>query len=128
MLRALFPLHPVLEIRPVSGSCLPDVPFVQCLLVSAGIGLMLCERMRKIVCAGEILLCAHIQVIVMRIVQHAFDGMDRCYADWSGRKPLYFIGIVRAVRFQMLVQDASQPEVLQSELYGRGIPMRSRFR
>ena len=52
-------------------------------------------------------------------MQHAFQSLDAGDADRAGRKPGVFIRIVRAVVFQVLVEDAAQAECLKPELYGR---------
>ena len=61
------------------------VQFVECTLVSACIFIVLTQCPGKIVLAGEILLCAHVQIVVSCIVQDAFYCLYGRYTYWAGR-------------------------------------------
>ena len=61
--------------RPLVHS-LTDVSLVQCLLVAAGIGLMFSKGSGKVVRAREIFFGAHVEVIMLCMVQYAFYSLD----------------------------------------------------
>jgi hypothetical protein len=84
VLRLLFQLYAILEISPLVHF-LTDVSLVQCLLVTAGIGLMFSKGSGKVVRAREIFFGAHVEVIMLCMVQHAFYSLDGSNADRAGR-------------------------------------------
>ena len=81
----------------------PEAPFsllsnsstIQCLLILPCIGGMLCRCDCKIVSAGEIFLGAHIEVVVLGIVQDAFQTLVGRDTDRTWRKAGVLIGIIR---------------------------------
>ena len=61
----------------------------------------------KVVGAGEIFLGAHIEVVVLGIVQDAFQPLVGGDTDRTRRKAGILIRIVRRIYFQVSVEDAS---------------------
>ena len=49
----------------------------------------------KVVGAGKVLLGAHVDVIVLGIVQHAFEALIGRDADGTRRKACMLVGVVR---------------------------------
>ena len=74
---------------------LSDSSLVQCLLILPGIGCMLGGGYGKVMGAGEVLLGAHVDVIVLGVVQHAFQALVRRYADRTWRKTCMLVSIIR---------------------------------
>lgn len=118
MLRSLFQFHAILEISPLVHS-LTDISLVQCLLIAAGIGLMFSKGSGEIVRAREIFFGAHVEVIMLCMIQYAFYSLNGSNADRTGRKPRVLVSIVRTFYLQVFVQNASQSEFLQTEFDGR---------
>ena len=50
---------------------------------------------RKVVGAGEILLGAHVKIVVMRVVQHTFQALIGGDTDGPRRKAGMLVSIVR---------------------------------
>ena len=48
------------------------IPLVECLLIAAGVGVVFAKCSGKVMCAGEVFFCAHVQVVVLLVVQYAF--------------------------------------------------------
>ena len=65
---------------------------------------------RKVVGTGEIFLGAHVEVIVLGIVQDAFQSLIGGDTDRTRRKTGMLISVIGGIHFQMLVKDASQFE------------------
>ena len=74
---------------------LTDAPTVQSLLIFPGIGSMLGISDRKVMGAGEIFLGTHVEVIVLGVVQDAFQSLVRGYTDRTRRKAGILIGIIK---------------------------------
>ena len=72
----------------------------------------------KVVGAGEILLGAHVDVIVLGVVQDAFQTLVGRNSDRTRRESGILIRVIRRIHFQELEQDALQTEFLKTELYG----------
>ena len=127
VLRSLFQFYAILEISPLVHS-LTDVSLVQCLLIAAGIGLMLSKGSGEIVRAREIFFGAHVEVIMLCMIQYAFYSLNGSNADRAGGKSGVLVSIVRTFYLQVFVQNASQPEFLQTEFDGRiGLEWHSRL-
>ena len=62
---------------------------------------------RKVVGTGEIFLGAHVEVVVLGIVQDAFQSLVGGDTDRTRRKTCMLIRIVRRIHFQVSVEDAS---------------------
>ena len=76
-------------------SLLSNSSTIQSLLILPCIGSMLCRCDCKIVSAGEIFLGAHVDVIVLGIVQDAFQSLVGRDTDRTGRKASMLVGIIR---------------------------------
>ena len=98
---------------------LSNPPFIQSLLIFPGIGSMLGISDRKVMSAGEIFLGTHVEVIVLGVVQDAFQSLVRRYTDRARRKSGILVSVVRRICFQVLVKDASKLEIAHAELYRR---------
>ena len=81
----------------------PEAPFsllsnsssIQRLLILPCIGGMLCRCDCKIVSAGEIFLGAHVDVIVLGVVQDTFQTLVGRNSDRTRRESCILIGIIR---------------------------------
>ena len=81
--------------REAPLSLLSNTSTIQRLLILPCIGGMLCRCDRKVVSAGEIFLGAHIEVVVLGIVQDAFQTLVGRNADRTRWKSGIFIGVIR---------------------------------
>ena len=68
--------------------------------------------------AAEVLLCTHIEIVVVCIVEHSIDAGDGRDADGSRRESSIAIGVVGAVDGEEFVVDALELELLPGELHG----------
>jgi len=73
---------------------------------------MLAVGGRKVVGAREILLGAHIEVVVMRIIQHGIQAYYRRYAYRTGRQTAMDISVIRGVNIEVGVEDTPDAELL----------------
>ena len=85
-----------------------DAPFVKCLAVFGGVLKVLVVCACEIVCAAEILLRAHVKVVMVDMVEHGVNACYRWDADWSGRQSCVYISVVRALDVQQVVVDTLQ--------------------
>ena len=76
-------------------SLLSNPSTIQSLLILPCIGSMLCRCYCKIVSAGEIFLGAHVEVIVLGVVQDTFQTLVGRNSDRTRRKAGVLIGIIR---------------------------------
>ena len=51
------------------------IQLVQCLLVTAGIRIVLCKGGGKVVRTRKVLFCTHIDIVVLGIIQYAFYSL-----------------------------------------------------
>ena len=84
-----------------------DFPFIECIPITLCIAVVLAQCGGEVVCAREILLCAHIEIVVVRIVEYCIQPDGGWNAYRTGREPLMQIGVVRRLYLQMLIGDAS---------------------
>ena len=64
----------------------------------------------KVMRAREIFLGAHVEIVVLGIVQDAFQPLVGGDTDRTRRKTGMLISVIGGIHFQMLVKDASQFE------------------
>ena len=69
-------------------------------------------------CATEIFLCTHVQVVVLHEIQHCVYSGNRGYADGARGQSGVDLGVVRAVYVQQIVVDALEVEALPCKFYG----------
>ena len=74
---------------------LSDSSLIQSLLIFSSISSMLGGGHGKVMGAGEVLLGAHVDVVVLGVVQHAFQALVRRYADRTWRKTCMLVSIIR---------------------------------
>ena len=67
------------------SSKLPYSTLVQGTGVATGIGKVFLKRPGEVVCAGEVLFCTHIEVVVLYWIEHRIKSGDAGDADGSGR-------------------------------------------
>ena len=72
----------------------------------------------KVVGAGEVLLGAHIEVVVADGIEHGIDATDGGNLDGAWGQPRVLIGVVGRVRLEQLLPDALQGKLLQGKLDG----------
>ena len=80
---------------------------IERLLVATGILLMLCKVDREVMCAAEIFFGAHVEVVMMLVMENGINADHRRDADGARGQSLIDIGIVRAHRFEVVPEDAS---------------------
>ena len=66
--------------------------------------------------AGQVVLGAEIEVVVVGVVEHGIDRGDRRHTDRPRRQARIFISIVRGIDGQVGMQDAFDREIADSEL------------
>lgn len=81
--------------REAPLSLLSNTSTIQRLLILPCIGGMLCRCDCKVMSAGEIFLGAHIKVVVLGVVQDAFQTLVGRNADRTRWKAGVLIGIIR---------------------------------
>ena len=74
---------------------LSDSSLVQCLLILPGIGGMLGGGHGKVMGAGEVLLGAHVDVVVLGVVQYTFQSLVRRHADRAWGQAGILVSIIR---------------------------------
>ena len=96
-----------------------DTTFVERLGIPAGVLQMLLIGGSKAVGAREVLLGTHIQIGMLRVMEHGIYPVDAGHADGTGRQPQVLIGVVGALGLEMLVIDAAEREVAHGEFHRR---------
>ena len=81
--------------REAPLSLLSNTSTIQRLLILPCIGSMLCRCDCKIVSAGEIFLGAHVEVIVLGVVQDTFQTLVGRDTDRTRRESGILVGIIR---------------------------------
>lgn len=74
--------------------------------------------MRAKLYSAEIFLGAHVDVLVLYVVEHGIDACHRRDADRTWRKSRILVRIIRALDIQQVVVDAFQAKLLPGELDG----------
>ena len=70
-------------------------------------------------CAGEIGIGAHIEVVALLIIEYGIEDGSRHAADRSGWESGIPVGVVRRFGLEMAVGDASQGEIAYGKDDGR---------
>ena len=94
-------------------------PFIQSLLISACISIMLGEGSSKIMSTRKIFFSTHVQIIMFDRIKHSFKSRHRRNADRPRRKSLIYIGIIRSINSQMLIENATQSRITSGKLHSR---------
>ena len=94
------------------ASCIEGFPVAPCVAVVLG------ERRGEVVRAGEVFLGAHVEVVVLGVVEHGFQSCDACDADGAWGQSFYAVGVVGTFCLEVDVQDAAQCEVSRGVLDG----------
>ena len=89
-------------------------------MVAVGVGLVLCRCAGKVVRTAEVFLGAHIDVVVVLVVEYGIQIFCHGDADGAWGQTFVFIGVVRTVGGEHAVENAADAEVLQGELH-RGV-------
>ena len=76
-------------------------------------------RCVQVVRTGKVLFGAHIQVVVLDMVQHGVDTGDGRDTDGAGRQAGVPVSIVGAFHVQMIVVNSPEGEIVQGELHRR---------
>ena len=95
-----------------------DSSFVECLGIFCSILQVFLIGAGKIVGAAEILLGAHIEILVLYMVEYGINAGNRWNADWARRKTWILVGVVWTLDVQEVVVDTLQFETLPGELDG----------
>lgn len=72
----------------------------------------------KVVASREVFFGAHVEVVVAGEVEHGFDAGHRGQTDGAGGQARVFVGVVGAVCFEVLVENAPNGEVVERKLHG----------
>ena len=70
-------------------------------------------------CAREVFLGAHVQIVVGCAIQYSVDTCHRCNLDGAGRQTGILIGVIRTVELQHVVVNTLDCEIFQGKLDGR---------
>ena len=109
-------------IEKASARCLFYAAFVECLCIFSGIVYVFLVGFGEVVGAAEILLGAHVEIVVMNAIEHSIDTRDGRNADRAGREPRIFVGVVGALDGEQIVVDTFEFETLPSKFY-RGVSL-----
>lgn len=53
---------------------------------------------------------------MMLVIKYAINDLNGGYANWTGRKPSIFVGIIRRFNLKMLVKDTVYREITKGKL------------
>ena len=110
------------RIEKASAHCLFYTAFVECLCIFSGIFHVFLVGFGEVVGATEIILGAHVEIVVMNAIEHSINTCDGRNADRAGREPRVFVGVVGALDGEQIVVDAFEFETLPSKFY-RGVSL-----
>ena len=80
-----------------------DSALVECGGISCRVLKVFLVCLCEIMCAGKVFFCAHIEVVVVYVVEHRVYCCYRRNLDWAGREADILICVVRTVYGQLLV-------------------------
>ena len=85
-----------------------DASAVECRVVSHGIAVVFAQCAGKVVIAREVLLGAHIEIVVRGVVEYGINGSFRGDAYGAGRESCVEIGVVGRWGVEVLVEYSTQ--------------------
>ena len=95
-----------------------DTSFIECLAVLGSILQVLLVSFGEIMRSAEIFLCAHIEIVVMHMIEHGINASNARDANRAWRKTGILIGVVWTVDMQEIVVDSLELKLLPCELDG----------
>lgn len=97
-----------------------DTSLVEGFRVFGSVSQMFAVGACKVVCTGKVLFGAHIQVVVLDMVQYGIDTDDGRDTDGAGRQADVPVSVVGAFYVQVVMVNSSEGEIAQGKLDRRG--------